>query len=138
MNNKNIKAPYMANIYFIMEDLPKGSIAYHALRTFLQKVCPNSGLIGDAGHSRLIMQFYVAIKEWQGMSLSGLAFVAVNKLFERINKGYPDFDFFKHVNREAVVTILDPENSKIEGHNVDMADCLSGNEEPDENDVAIL
>ena len=104
MNNKNIKAPYAASIYFIMEDLPKGSIAYHALRDFLQKVCPRSSLIGDSRHSRLIMQFYVTIyKEWQGMSLSGLAFVAVNKLFERINKGYPGFDFFKHANPEAVV-----------------------------------
>ena len=128
----------MASICFMMDNLPKDKIAYYALEHSIEQACSTASIAVDDGKSRFIIQFYVIVyREWQGMSLSGLAFVAVNELFERINKGYPDFDFFEHANLEAVVNILDPENSKIEGHNVDMADCLSGNEEPDENDFVI-
>lgn len=138
MNNKNIKAPYVASICFMMDNLPKDKIAYHALEHSIEQACSTASIAVDDGKSRFIIQFYVIVyREWQGMSLSGLAFVAVNELFERINKGYPDFDFFEHANLEAVVNILDPENSKIEGHNVNMADFLSRNECPRNNDFAI-
>ena len=138
MNNKNIKAPYMASICFIMDNLPKDRNACRALLNSLEQACPPASIAGDDGKNRFIIQFYVIVyREWQGMSLSGLAFVAVNELFERINKGYPDFDFFEHANLEAVVNILDPENSKIEGHNVNMADFLSRNEFPCNNDFVI-
>ena len=138
MNNKNIKAPYMAMICFIVEDLPKDRNACRALLNSLEQVC-NSAEFRGGGNKKCFIRFAAVVhKEWKEISAAGIAFVAINKFFERLKKEYPDFDFFEHTSSKVEVEISNLTNSEIEIWAVDMADFLSGNEEPCENFIDIL
>lgn len=135
MNNKSIQTPYMATICFTWENLPQGRIARRALLNSLLQVCPSAVIVGGS-RNKLIIRFDVVVyKEWQQMSPEGLAFIAINKLFERLSKNHLNFDFFEHSDHIAVVEISNPVKVSWK---VDMADFLSGNEEPRENDIDIL